>query len=232
MATPKPPPIAPAEDPFPDMERDVTLGLLGLNLFVFLIEPGLREQGRQWFEMRYSLSLDGIRAGHWWQFFTYQFLHGNWVHLGANLVLLHSMGPILETTLGRRRFFGLYLASGAIGGLVQLVGAMLSPKIFGHPVVGASAGLCGLLAALGALYAEEKVKGYLFFLIPFELKAKFVLLLAGVLSIIGSVFPFGNIAHLAHLGGLLGGLCCINLMDARPLPPADPEPKPAHGPRN
>ena len=49
MATSKPPPIPAADDPFPDMERDVTLGLLGLNLFVFLIETGLREQGRQWF---------------------------------------------------------------------------------------------------------------------------------------------------------------------------------------
>lgn len=214
------------EGKFPDVERDVTLGLLCLNAFVFLIEPGLREQGRQWFEMRYSLSLQGISAGSWWQLITYQFLHGNWVHLGANLVLLHSMGPILETTLGRRRFFGLYVGSGAIGGLVQLAGSALSPSTFGHPVVGASAGLCGLLAALGALYAEERVKGYLFFIIPFELKAKFLLLLAGVLSIFGSVFPFGNIAHLSHLGGLLGGLCCINLMAVRPLPPAEDGPPP------
>jgi membrane associated rhomboid family serine protease len=215
-----------AETPFPDLERDVTLGLLVLNLFVFLIEPSLRDSGRNWFEMRYSLSMDGIKAGYWWQFFTYQFLHGNWVHLGANLVLLHSMGPILETTMGRRRFFALYLVSGAMGGLVQLAGAAISPKIFGHPVVGASAGLCGLLAALGALYAEEKVKGYLFFIIPFELKAKIVLLLAGLLSIVGSVFPFGNIAHLAHLGGLLGGLCCVNIMNVKPLPPIDDDPAP------
>lgn len=226
MAQNKPSPPSSPDVPFPDLERDVTLGLLLLNLFVFLIEPGLRDPSHRWFEARYSLSLDGIRAGYWWQFITFQFLHGNWVHLGTNLVLLHSMGPILETTLGRRRFFALYLLSGAMGGLVQLAGALISPRIFGHPVVGASAGLCGLLAALGALYAEEKVKGYLFFLIPFELKAKILLLLAGVLSLVGSVVPFGNIAHLAHLGGLLGGLCCVNLMDARPLPPVPDPPTP------
>jgi membrane associated rhomboid family serine protease len=203
------------------LERDVTIGLLGLNLFVFLIEPGMREMARRWFEQRYSLSLDGLRVGYWWQFVTYQFLHGNWIHLGANLVLLHSMGPILETTLGRRRFFGLYLASGAMGGLVHLAGAAISPRIFGHPVVGASAGLCGLLAALGSIYAEEKVRGYLFFMIPFEVKAKVLLLITGVVTVLGCIFPFGNMAHLAHLGGLLGGLCCVNLMDAKPLPPLD-----------
>lgn len=213
----------------PDMERDVTLGLLALNVFVFLIEPALRDgMARQWFEARYSLSMTGLKLGYWWQFITFQFLHGNWVHLGANLALLHSMGPILETTMGRRRFLALYLVSGAMGGLLQLAGAAISPKVFGAGVVGASAGLCGLLAALGAVYAEEKVKGYLFFLIPFELKAKFLLLLAGAISIVGAIFPFGNIAHLAHLGGMLGGLCCVNLMDVRGLPP---ETSPAEGAR-
>jgi membrane associated rhomboid family serine protease len=205
------------------LERDVTFGLMGLNLFVFLIEPGVRELSRRWFEQRYSLSLEGLRHGYWWQFLTYQFLHGNWIHLGANLVLLHSMGPVLETTLGRRRYFVLYLAAGAMGGLVHLAGAAISPQIFGHPVVGASAGLCGLLAALGSVYAEEKVRGYLFFIVPFEVKAKVLLLITGAVTMLGCLFPFGNIAHLAHLGGLLGGLCCVNLMDARPLPPLDVE---------
>ncbi len=211
------------------LDRDVTVALVVLNIFVFLIEPSMRESAaRHWFEQRYSLWLPGLKAGHWWQFITYQFLHGGWIHLGANLVFLHSLGPILETTMGRRRFLVLFLASGAIGGLLQLAGAVTSPPIFGQPVVGASAGLAGLLAALGSVYAEERIRGYFLFLIPFELKAKYLLLIAGLVSVLGSIFPFGNIAHLAHLGGMLGGLCCVNLMNIQPLPDfQNAPPKPA-----
>lgn len=213
------------DEPFPAMDRGMTLALLALNIAVFLIEPSVRNYYHQAWDWNYSLSLEGLRRGYVWQFFTFQFLHGNWVHLATNLVLLHSMGPVLETTLGRWRFVGLYLGSGVVGGLVHVAGAWLSPRFFGHPVVGASAGLCGLLAALGAIYSEERIRGYLFFVIPFQLKAKFLLLFAGVASVVGTVLPFGHIAHLAHLGGLVGGLLCVNLMEVRPLPaePMKPE---------
>lgn len=212
------------QSPEPRLERDVTLALLAVNLFVFLIEPTTRETAaRHWFELRYSLWLPGLKAGYWWQFITYQFLHGGWIHLGTNLVFLHSLGPILETTMGRRRFLALFLVSGAMGGLLQVLGAVMSPRAFGHGVMGASAGLAGLLAALGSVYAEERIRGYFLFVVPFELKAKYLLLIAGLVSVLGSVFPFGNIAHLAHLGGLLGGLLCVNVMNIRPLPGLGPD---------
>jgi membrane associated rhomboid family serine protease len=149
---------------------------------------------------------------------TFQFLHGSWLHLVANLVLLHSMGPVLETTLGHRRYLFLYLGAGAVGGLVHAGAAFAWPAHFGQPVVGASAGLCGLLAAVGYLYADDRVKGLLLFVIPFEVKAKVLLLLAGLVSILGVMLPFGRVAHFAHLGGLLGGLIMLRLMRVRAVP--------------
>lgn len=200
------------------LQRDVTLLLLVLNAFVFFIEPHANQpEFRHLYEARYSLSAEGMRAGYWWQLVSYQFLHGGWIHLAANLLLLHSLGPILETTLGRRRFLILYLFSGAMGGVVHLAGAIVSPQTFGHPVVGASAGLCGLLAALGSVYSEQRVQGYLFFLFRFRVKAKYLLLLAGAISLGGALLPLGSIAHLAHLGGLVGGLLCINMMEVEPM---------------
>jgi membrane associated rhomboid family serine protease len=200
------------------MIREVTLLLLLLNAFIFLVEPHENSPlFRRFYEARYSLSAQGLEVGYWWQLLTYQFMHGGWVHLGANLILLHSMGPILETTLGRRRFLILYLFSGATGGAVHLAGAILSPDTFGHPVVGASAGLCGLLAALGWLYAEQQIRGYLFLIIPFRVRANFLCLIAGMITLGGAFFPLGNVAHLAHLGGFVGGLICMNCMNAKPL---------------
>jgi membrane associated rhomboid family serine protease len=112
----------------------------------------------------------------------------------------------METTLGRWRFVLLYLASGTLGGILHMVGAWMMPDSFGVPVVGASAGLCGLLAALGALHSEERLRVLLFFVIPMEIRAKFVLLGGIVISALGAVFVVGPIAHLAHLGGFIGGL--------------------------
>ncbi|MEY3276857.1 MAG: hypothetical protein RL153_2125 [Verrucomicrobiota bacterium] len=203
------------------VQREVTLALIALNVFVFLIEPRLGDGTRGWFDARYSLSVAGFKAGYWWQLLTFQFLHGNWLHLGTNLVLLHSMGPVLETSLGRRRYLLLYMGSGALGGLVQVGAALAWPGHFSHAVVGASAGLCGLLGALGYLYADDVVKGLLFFVIPFQVKAKVMLLLAGIISMVGTVLPFGRVAHFAHLGGLVGGLFVLQLMRVKALPPPD-----------
>lgn len=203
------------------VQREVTLALIALNVFVFLIEPRLGEGMRAWFDARYSLSVAGLKAGYGWQLLTFQFLHGNWLHLGTNLVLLHSMGPVLETALGRRRYLLLYMGSGALGGLVQVGAALAWPGHFSHAVVGASAGLCGLLGAVGYLFADDEVKGLLFFVIPFRLKAKVMLLLAGVISMVGTVLPFGRVAHFAHLGGLVGGLFILQALRVKALPPPD-----------
>ena len=64
----------------------------------------------------------------------------------------------------------------------------------------------------------------IFFVIPVVMRAKFLLLFVALLSIGGVVFAHGNVAHLAHLGGLVGGLLCLNLMTVKPLQ-LDLEPK-------
>ena len=203
-----PPLLPPRREPLP-LERGATRVLIALNLVFFAYEQWLDrvDPGRQrWFELNYALSLEGLLRGAWWQCLSFQFLHGGWIHLAMNLLLLHSLGPVMETTLGRWRFVLLYLASGTLGGILHMVGAWMMPDSFGVPVVGASAGLCGLLAALGALHSEERLRVLLFFVIPMEIRAKFVLLGGIVISALGAVFVVGPIAHLAHLGGFIGGL--------------------------
>ncbi|MSU33646.1 MAG: rhomboid family intramembrane serine protease [Pedosphaera sp.] len=206
--------------PLPEMvtiQRSATFALVALNLMVYIHEARLAPGAEYEFGRQFALSLAGVRAGAWWQFLTYQFLHGGFAHLILNILFLDSIGPVLETTLGRWRFLVLYLVSGALGGLVQLLGGALSQKYFGHPVVGASAGLCGLLAALGAIYAEDRIQARILFVIPVTLKAKYLLLAAGLISIGGVIFPLGNVAHLAHLGGLVGGLWCVNWLKPQQL---------------
>lgn len=202
----------------------VTNTLIVVNLAILVWQSGHGDAWQNRFDEQYALSLTGLRAGRWWQFLTYQFLHGGWFHLGCNLLFLHSLGPALEETLGSRRFLTLFLGAGALGGAVHLLGAWLAPENFGGPVVGASAGLCGLLSALCAIYSEMRMDVRILFVIPVVMRAKFLLLSVALLSLGGTLFPFGNIAHLAHLGGLVGGLLLLNLMSVKPLP-LDPPPE-------
>jgi membrane associated rhomboid family serine protease len=200
------PPLLPRRGEELPLERVVTRVLIALNLAFFAYEQWVHPSRQRWFELNLALSLKGLRQGAWWQCLSFQFLHGGWIHLTMNLLLLHSLGPVMETTLGRGRFLLLYLVSGTVGGILHVAGAWMMPDSFGVPVVGASAGLCGLLAALGALHSEERLRVLLFFVIPMEIRAKFVLLGGIVISALGAVFSVGPIAHLAHLGGFIGGL--------------------------
>jgi len=209
MNPPQPAPPPPEED-LP-LERHATRVLIALNLAFFAYEQWLYrvDPGRKrWFELHHALSLEGLRLGAWWQCLSFQFLHGGWIHLAMNLLLLHSLGPVMETTLGRGRFILLYLVSGTFGGMLHVAGAWMMPDSFGGPVVGASAGLCGLLAALGAYHAEERLRVLFFLIFPMEVRAKFILLVGILTSALGAVFAVGHIAHLAHLGGFIGGLGC------------------------
>lgn len=135
-----------------------------------------------------------------WQPATAMFLHGGWLHLIFNMIVLWSFGNQLEEIIGTKKFLQLYFISGLFGGFLWMfLGA--------GPAVGASGALCGLLSAYVFISPETKV--LLFFIIPMKIKnlvygfAAFSLIF-GLLSLINPVYGFG-IGHFAHLGGLIGG---------------------------
>ena len=59
--------------------------------------------------------------------FTYQFLHGGWVHLGVNMLSLAAFGAPVERLLGPRRFIAFYLSAGIVAGFVHVVFHLGSP---------------------------------------------------------------------------------------------------------
>lgn len=52
-----------------------------------------------------------------WQVITYMFMHGSFAHIFFNMLALFMFGPILEQTLGSKKFFNYYFITG-IGGFV------------------------------------------------------------------------------------------------------------------
>lgn len=72
-------------------------------------------------------------------------------------------------------------------------------------VIGASGAVYGVLLAYGMLFPNSLL--YLFFAIP--VKAKYVVILYGLIEVFSGISGRDNVAHFAHLGGLLTGLIII-----------------------
>ena len=152
-----------------------------------------------------ALSLDGLLHWRLWQFLTFQFLHGGLPHLLINGFVLFSFGRMLEAELGKSSFLKLYLLSGFAGGVLQVLLALIWPQ-FGGPMVGASAGICGLIAAYSLLSPDSTI--YLFMVLP--LRARYFLPLMILLPIVFlAIGKQDGIAHAAHLGGTLFGVAYL-----------------------
>ena len=187
-----------------------TVALVGVLIIAFLIQRYVLSPF--FIGEKLALSLEGIKQGFVWQLLTFQFLHGGWLHLLFNCWTLYMFGREVEWTLGKLRFLLLYFSSGVVGGLLQMLVSLLWPNYFAGDVVGASAGIFGVVAAFAMLFPEQMLTMLLFFIIPINMKAKVLLFISLGITALGIAFPgsFGvNIAHAAHLGGILTGMAFI-----------------------
>ena len=183
----------------------VTVAILVVNIVVFFVDWGNGPRVHAWFAEHAALSLDGLKQGYVWQLLTFQFLHGGLPHLVINSLALYFMGRPLEELLGRRSFARLYFLSGVAGGVLQILLALISPR-FNGPMVGASAGISGLLAAIALVSPETTF--YLFFFVP--IRARYCLpLFLGISALLIFVDTQTGIAHGAHLGGALFGIAYL-----------------------
>lgn len=138
-----------------------------------------------------------------WTWVTSVFSHASFTHIAGNAIILFFFGPVLEQRIGSNRFTGLFLISGVLAGLGQIGLGFLLGNTVG--VLGASGAILAILGAITVLNPDLKV--YLYFILPIPIW----LLTAGyaVLSVVGVVAQGaigGNIAHAAHLVGLVIGL--------------------------
>jgi membrane associated rhomboid family serine protease len=192
-----------------------TTGLIAVNIIAFLFDEWLVRRGNFSIEIFGALSLGGLRSGYFWQLLSYQFLHANWIHLLLNCWGIFVFGPPLEAVLGKSRLATLYFVSGIAGGALQVAASIFAYHRFGGPVVGASAGVFGLVAAFTSLFPEARMTLLLFFVIPVRMTANRMLTVAGVVTAVGIMFPnwlLGtHVAHAAHLGGLIAGLIMVRM---------------------
>jgi membrane associated rhomboid family serine protease len=136
------------------------------------------------------------------QILTYSMLHATGVHLAMNLFALVVFGAEIEHRLGSLRFLSYYLAAVVSGALLQLAVAIILGTVH-RPVLGASAGVFGVLLAYAMLFPRRPLMPVF---LPVPVPAwLFVSLYGGLELVLGMLETEDGIAHSAHLGGMLGG---------------------------
>jgi len=179
-----------------------------------LLLTGVR--GEKWVDDGLALSRDGIAHGRIYQLLTFQFLHGSPMHLLLNMIGLYFFGRAVEEILGSRGMLRLYLASGVVGGMLQVALSFAFPNTFSAGVVGASAGVFGLIAAFATRAPDQPITMLVFFILPVTFKAGVLLIIEACIAVGGILGEFlpnayfhSGIAHAAHLGGMLTGIAWI-----------------------
>lgn len=66
-------------------------------------------------------SLEGLRAGYWWQPISHLFVHDGILPAVFSFAFLYAAGKSIEPIIGRRHLAGMFLAGAWAGGLFQLL---------------------------------------------------------------------------------------------------------------
>lgn len=197
--------------------------LLFVTVGVFVLQSILYQVSREvsrYFEHALAVYFPVLLRGGIWQLVTYQFLHGGWFHVAANMLGLWVFGSPLERYWGRKRFLTYYLLCGAGGGLVYAVFGVIGYLLSGagsidhmqSVMLGASGAIFGLLLAYALLFPNRNI--LLFpFMIP--VRARVLVIVFGLLNLLWAVDPNvqGGTAYTAHLGGLATGYLYLRGFD-------------------
>ncbi|MGD9689576.1 MAG: rhomboid family intramembrane serine protease [Phycisphaerales bacterium] len=150
-----------------------------------------------------------------WRFVTFQFLHANFTHLLFNMLGLWFVGGLVESFLGSKRYAAYYLVCGIFGAVSYLILNFLGNYVFPNagipgllfddpstPLVGASAGIFGILMAAAYIAPNEII--WVMGLFPARMRpAVYVFIgIAAINLLMGSANAGGEAAH---LGGAIAG---------------------------
>jgi membrane associated rhomboid family serine protease len=214
----------------------VTKNILIINVIMFVATMALSGKGinlTKYFGLHYYLASDFKPH----QFVTYIFMHGSIQHIFFNMIGVYIFGQVLEQVWGPKRYLIFYIVTGLgaalahyvilhyeISGLLSVVNAEIESPLtdaatkadlidskFSYlnrqVIVGASGSLFGLLGAFGMLFPNTELM--LYFLFP--IKAKWLVTLYGAFELYSGLKnnPGDNIAHFAHIGGLIVGIILV-----------------------
>ncbi|MFA6292577.1 MAG: rhomboid family intramembrane serine protease, partial [Victivallales bacterium] len=147
-----------------------------------------------------------VRNGEIYRLFTYMFVHGGFAHIFFNMWGLYIFGSLLEARIGAARFFNLYVISGLCGAGLW----MLSNWSSAIPCIGASGAVFGIIIATAMFYPDMRI---MLLIPPIPMKLKTFAIVFAILEVFFELSGTqSGVAHLAHLGGFLGGYLYIRFL--------------------
>ena len=198
----------------------VTIGIIVVNVFVFIIELSLgprldvfvMKYGVVPLKVRYYSQIPDLTFMNTFSpFLTSMFLHGGFIHLIGNMWYLWIFGDNIEDRLGHFKYLCFYIICGIIASTVHVFFNSQSDV----PCIGASGAIAGVLGAYMITFPRARVVTILplwFILQIIELPAYIVLgfwfviqFFNGAVSITTSASG-GGVAWWAHIGGFISGI--------------------------
>ncbi len=206
----------------------ITKNLLIINVLCWMGTMAMAKYGidlEKLFGLHFFLA-PGFRI---WQLVTYMFLHEGFQHIFLNMFAVWMFGRIMEIQWGSNRFLIFYLLCGIGAGLTQELfqyvqyeitlaqsGLEITPEVI-HALrsymnafltVGASGAVYGILLGYGMTFPDNQL-----FIIPIPVPIKAKWLVIGYVAIellLGlRANAADNVAHFAHLGGMLAGFLIL-----------------------
>ena len=205
----------------------VTKWLLISNVIIFALQELAKSNG---IDLVATFGLHFFLADNFQihQLFTYMFLHANLSHLFFNMFALWMFGRLIESTLGVKHFLIYYLICGIGAGFCQEIFQYGEYCVEGlanfervrtpegiYPMgeflnywrtVGASGAVYGILLAFGFIYPNQRI---MLLIPPIPMKAKYFVIGYAALELYSSFSVNDNVAHFAHLGGMLFGFILL-----------------------
>jgi len=177
----------------------VVLNLIIINALVFVAQMVFDST----WELTNRMALYSYNSGLFepYQLVTHMFAHGGFFHILFNMYALWMFGSVLERVWGPKRFLIFYLVCGLAAGLTQMF------LVSGGAAIGASGAIMGLLAAFAYTFPNTQ-----FYILPFPfpIKAKYMAAIYAAIDLFGGFSgSTDNVAHFAHLGGLVMGFLLV-----------------------
>lgn len=209
----------------------ITKNLLIINVLMFAATFVFKSRGI-FFDDIFGLHFFPASDFHVYQFVTYMFMHADIMHLFFNMFALWMFGCVVENVWGPKKFILYYMVCGIGAGLIQelaqmgefymrvsaqnpsislsgvfQVAEMGADALNGWNTVGASGAVYAILLAFGMTFPEEKI---FIFPLPVPIKAKWFVMIYVVIELLSVMsVSNSNVAHCAHLGGMLFGWMLI-----------------------
>ena len=206
----------------------ITKNLLVINILLFFAAGILSKNG---INLNNILGLHFFKSDSFapYQLVTYMFMHANFEHIFFNMLAFWMFGRILEQVWGPKRYLLFYFVCGIGAGLCQelvqyvdyvsqglaqysevadgISKVPMSVYLNSWTTVGASGAIYGILLGFGMSFPNERI---LLLIPPMPIKAKYLVIGYAVIELLsGFGISNSNVAHFAHLGGMLFGLILI-----------------------